>query len=92
MKRNIFKVLSLIVALSMIFGIMQISVSAAEINYKITNPYESVTHLLGNDDNHYKTNLHTHSTYSDATIPLTEMVREHYNQDYDILGIADHGV
>ena len=92
MKRNIFKVLSLITALSLIFGIMQISVSAAGTTYKITNPYESVTHLLGNDSNHYKTNLHTHSTYSDATIPLTEMVKEHYNQDYDILGIADHGV
>ncbi len=92
MKRNIFKVLSLIMALSMIFGVMQISVSAVAIDYKITNPYESVMHLLGNDDNHYKTNLHTHSTYSDATIPLTEMVKEHYNQDFDILGIADHGV
>ncbi len=92
MKRNIFKVLSLITALSLIFGIMQISVSAAGTTYKITNPYESVTHLLGNDGNHYKTNLHTHSTYSDATIPLTEMVKEHYNQDFDILGIADHGV
>ena len=92
MKRNIFKVLSLITALSLIFGIMQISVSAAGTTYKITNPYESVTHLLGNDGNHYKTNLHTHSTYSDATIPLTEMVKEHYSQDFDILGIADHGV
>ena len=92
MKRSIFKVLSLITALSLIFGIMQISVSAAKTTYKITNPYESVAHLLGNDDNHYKTNLHTHSTYSDATIPLTEMVKEHYSQDFDILGIADHGV
>lgn len=92
MKRNILKVLSLITALSLIFGIMQISVSAAGTTYKITNPYESVTHLLGNEDNHYKTNLHTHSTYSDATIPLTEMVKEHYNQDFDVLGIADHGV
>ncbi len=92
MKRNIFKVLALVMALSMVFSIMQISVSAIEVNYEITNPYESVTHLLGNDDNHYKTNLHTHSTYSDATIPLTEMVKEHYNQNYDILGISDHGV
>ena len=92
MKRTIFKVLSLITALSLIFSLVQISVSAASTSYKITNPYESVTHLLGNDDNHYKTNLHTHSTYSDATIPLTEMVKEHYSQDFDILGMADHGV
>ena len=92
MKRNIFKVLSLVIALSMVFGLMQLPASAATTGYKITNPYESVNHLLGNDDNHYKTNLHTHSTYSDATIPLTEMVKEHYSQDFDILGIADHGV
>ena len=92
MKRNIFKIISLVMVLSLIFSIVQLSVSAATTTYKITNPYESVTHLLGNDSNHYKTNLHTHSTYSDATIPLTEMVKEHYSQDYDILGIADHGV
>ena len=92
MKRNIFKIISLVLVLSLVFSIVQLSVSAATTTYKITNPYESVTHLLGNDGNHYKTNLHTHSTYSDATIPLTEMVKEHYSQDFDILGIADHGV
>jgi hypothetical protein len=92
MKRRILKVLSIVMALSMVFCLMQIPVSAATTTYEITNPYESVTHLLGNEDNHYKTNLHTHSTYSDATIPLTEMVKEHYSQDFDILGIADHGV
>ena len=93
MKRNILKVLSLVTVVSMLFALMQIGVSAAAVtNYKITNPYESVTHLLGNEENHYKTNLHTHSTYSDATIPLTEMVKEHYNQDFDILAMADHGV
>lgn len=91
MKRKLLKFTSLIMALSMIFCLAQISVSAVT-DYKITNPYESVTHLLGNADNHYKTNLHTHSTYSDATIPLTEMVKEHYSQDFDILGIADHGI
>ena len=92
MKRNSLKILSLFMALIMAFSLLQISVSAATVTYDITNPYESVAHLLGNEDNHYKTNLHTHSTYSDATIPLTEMVKEHYNQDFDILAMADHGV
>lgn len=91
MKKSIFKLLSLVIALSMVFSIMQISASAAT-TYKITNPYESVAHLLGNEDNHYKTNLHTHSTYSDAEIDLPSMVKEHYNQDFDILAMADHGV
>lgn len=92
MKKRIFKVLSLVIALTMVFTLMQLPVSAITTDYKITNPYESVTHLLGNDVNHYKTNLHTHSTYSDASIPLTAMVKEHYNQDFDVLGLADHGV
>ena len=74
MKRNIFKVLSLVIALSMVFGLMQLPASAATTGYKITNPYESVTALLGNEEKHYKTNLHTHSTYSDANDTMTDMV------------------
>ena len=34
--------------------------------FKINNPYEGVMHLIENSERHYKTNLHTHSTYSDA--------------------------
>ncbi len=91
MKKNLFKVLSLVIAISMIFGIMQISAVAVK-SYKITNPYASVTALLADESKHYKTNLHTHSTYSDADIDLSAMVKEHYNQDFDVLGMADHGV
>lgn len=92
MKKTIFKVLSLVMVISMLFGVMQISAVAATKKYKITNPYASVTSLLANPDNHYKTNLHTHSTYSDAEIDLSAMVKEHYNQNFDILAMADHGV
>ncbi len=93
MKKSILKVLSVIMALTLIFGVMQISVFAAtSVDYKITNPYSEVADLLAGDANHYKTNLHTHSTYSDADIDLRSMVTGHYNQDFDILGMADHGV
>ena len=92
MKKSIFKVLSLVMVLSMLFGVMQISAVAATKTYKITNPYESVTAYLAKDANHYKTNLHTHSTYSDAEIDLSAMVKEHYNQNFDVLAISDHGV
>ncbi len=91
MKKSLFKVLSLVMAISMLFGIMQISTVAAK-SYTITNPYESVADLLADESKHFKTNLHTHSTYSDADIDLSAMVKEHYNQDFDILGMADHGV
>lgn len=60
--------------------------------YKITNPYESVTSLIGNEANHYKTNLHTHSTYSDANYTMTEMIEEFYDQDFDILAMTEHGL
>lgn len=91
MKRNIFKVISVVIAVTMLFSVLQIS-SVAATTYDITNPYESVANLLGKDKNHYKTNLHTHSTYSDAYIDLGAMVKEHYYQDFDILAISDHGV
>lgn len=60
--------------------------------YKITNPYESVTELLGTEDNHYKTNLHTHSTYSDANDTMTDMIKGFYDNDFDILAFAEHGI
>lgn len=60
--------------------------------YKITNPYESVIELLPNQDNHYKTNLHTHSTYSDANDTMTDMIKGFYDNDFDILAFAEHGI
>ncbi len=92
MKKSALKVLSIIMTMAIVFGVMQVSVFAAPVDYKITNPYASVTKYLAKDANHYKTNLHAHSTYSDADIDLTSMVTGHYNQDYDVLGMADHGV
>ncbi len=60
--------------------------------YKITNPYESVTGLIEAKENHYKTNLHTHSTYSDANNTMTEMVEGFYDNNFDILAFAEHGI
>ncbi len=92
MKKSILKVLSVIMAVSLVFGIMQVSAFAAAVDYKITNPYAGVSSLLADESKHYKTNLHTHSTYSDADIDLSAMVTGHYNRNFDILGMADHGV
>ncbi len=60
--------------------------------YKITNPYEEVLHLLQDSERHYKTNLHTHSTYSDANFTMTEMIEGFYDNDFDILAMAEHGL
>ena len=61
-------------------------------DYKITNPYAQVNELIKNSDNHYKTNLHTHSTYSDANNTMTEMIEGFYDNDFDILAFAEHGI
>ncbi len=92
MKKSFFKLTSMLMVAAMLFSVAQVSVFASDVDYKITNPYESVMAYIGNEDNHYKTNLHTHSTYSDALMPLDAMVKEHYNQDFHVLGFADHGV
>ena len=61
-------------------------------NFKITNPYESVTDLIGDKERHYKTNLHTHSTYSDANDTMTKMIEGFYDNDFDILAMTEHGI
>lgn len=61
-------------------------------SYIIKNPYESVANLLSDMENHYKTNLHTHSTYSDANDTMTDMIKGFYDNDFDILAFAEHGI
>ncbi len=65
---------------------------ANDVDYKISNPYKSVENLLSNPENHYKTNLHTHSTVSDATVDYADMIKGYYENNFDILAFADHGV
>ncbi len=60
--------------------------------FRIINPYESVAHLIPNNENHYKTNLHTHSTYSDANSTMTDIINTAYDLDFDILAMTEHGV
>lgn len=60
--------------------------------FRIINPYESVASLIKNEENHYKTNLHTHSTYSDANDTMTDMINAAYDLDFDILAMTEHGV
>lgn len=64
----------------------------SKISYKITNPYASVGIQIGNLENHYKTNLHTHSTYSDANDSMVDMIEGFYDYDFDILAFAEHGI
>lgn len=58
--------------------------------YTITNPYETVN---WNTWGHYKTNLHAHSSASDASeVNFYEMIEAFYERDFDVLAMTDHGV
>lgn len=63
-----------------------------ERKFRINNPYADVCSLLSDKENHYKTNLHTHSTYSDANETMTTVIEGFYDYDFDILAFAEHGV
>ncbi len=60
--------------------------------FKIKSPYSAVSALIPDSENHYKTNLHTHSTYSDANNTMADMIFEFYDKDFDILAFAEHGI
>lgn len=60
--------------------------------FKIVSPYNDIEDLIKFEENHYKTNLHTHSTYSDANNTMSEMIDGFYDNDFDILAFAEHGL
>ncbi len=86
------KILSVVLCATMILGVFCFGASAANADYKIVSPYEDVIWEGENAWGAYKGTLHSHTTYSDASESLKVMVEEYYNQDYDFLAIADHGV
>jgi len=54
----------------------------------IYNPYDEVDFEL---TNHYKANLHTHTTESDGSSSPSEVIYHYHNNgSYDILSITDH--
>lgn len=89
------KLLSSVISLCLIFSAILPCFAAERTSkdrYKITNPYEAVTELLPEPDNHYKTNLHTHSTVSDGRISMPDMIKTYYEENFDVLAMAEHGV
>lgn len=92
MKKAFLKMASLILSVCMIFSCAAVAGAASSVSYKITNPYEEVNSLIANPENHYKTNLHTHSTASDADVDFDDMIKAYYENGFDILAMADHGI
>lgn len=83
------KTLCVVLSILMVLPFALLYGSAAEADYVLVSPYENVDWETWGL---YKGNLHTHSTYSDGSVTYPETILEHYNQGYDFLGMADHGV
>ncbi len=56
--------------------------------YIIDNPYENIK---WDEWKAYKTQLHCHTNASDGFLPVEEFVQMHYDLDYDIVALTDHG-
>lgn len=62
--------------------------TAAKKNYIIDDPYEDVDWDTWQA---YKTQLHAHTTASDGFLTIHEFVQKHYDHNYDIVALTDHG-
>ena len=61
---------------------------AATRDRTIGNPYEAVDWDAWDA---YKTQLHCHTTASDGFLTIRESIQAHYDFDYDIVAVTDHG-
>ena len=86
------KILCAVLSVMLILPLGAIGANAAGSDYVIVSPYEDVIWEGENAWGAYKGTLHTHTTYSDADESLSVMIKEYYNQDYDFVANADHGV
>ena len=91
MKKPLKKTLSIILSVMILLSLSAVAF-AADADYTIVSPYADVIWEGENAWGAYKGSLHSHTTYSDADIDLATMVKEYYNQDYDFLANADHGI
>ncbi|MCL1951232.1 MAG: hypothetical protein FWF60_00240 [Oscillospiraceae bacterium] len=79
------KLIALLLALALLLPGLTLGVSAAD--YTIGNPYQDVNWDTWGA---YKTQLHVQTNASDGSVPLNEVVKEHYRLGYDILCLTDH--
>ncbi len=85
------KITAIFLSVLMIFPLAGVCASAEETvtkNYIITDPYENVD---WDSWNAYKTQLHAHTTASDGFLTVQEFVKAHYDLNYDIVALTDHG-
>ena len=90
MKKIILLILCLALCVSPVLSLTAFAAEADD--YVIVSPYSDVIWEGKDAWGAYKGSLHSHSTYSDASVDLATMVKEYYNQDYDFLANSGHGI
>ena len=89
MKRNLTKAVSLFLSVLMVMTlVIPASAEAGEKNYIIDNPYADID---WDSWGSYKTQLHSHTNASDGFLTIHEYVQKHYDLNYDIVAVTDHG-
>ena len=85
------KLTAILLAVLMILPMAGMSASSADApqkNYIITDPYADVD---WDEWGVYKTQLHCHTTASDGFLKIDEFVQKHYDLNFDIVALTDHG-
>lgn len=83
------KFFAVFMAAAMLLTAIPFSFAAGnDVDYTINNPYAGVDF---SSYKQYKADLHCHTTFSDGSNSLPEMVERHYELGFDILAISDHG-
>ncbi|MBQ2973957.1 MAG: hypothetical protein IJE19_06355 [Clostridia bacterium] len=88
------KLTAIILAVLMVMPLMGMSAtpgdapSVPEKNFIITDPYADVD---WDEWGVYKTQLHCHTTASDGFLTIDEFVQKHYDLNFDIVALTDHG-
>ena len=86
------KILAVILAAVMLVPMFMLGANAENAEYTIVSPYKDVIWEGDGAWGAYKGTLHTHTTYSDAELDLPIMIKGYYNEDFDFVANADHGV
>ena len=84
------RTLSVILAFAMIlpFAVLSASAETETKNYVIDNPYGRIDWDTWKA---YKTQLHCHTNASDGFLRIGDFVQKHYDMNYDIVALTDHG-
>ena len=82
------KILSVLLSVVLVAQLFVIGATARSRKYIITNPYEAVD---WDEWGSYKFQPHCHTNASDGYLTVKESVQMHYDLNYDIVALTDHG-